>query len=275
MKNIMTIDMEEYFQGNLCPNKNDGFESTLKKDTMDMLELLKKYNVYATFFVVGENARRYPNLIKKIDKEGHYISSHYYQHELLYKKRKEEFKKEVLESKKVIEKIIGHKIYGFRAPSWSISKENLWMLEVLEQNGFHYSSSIFPAKNFLYGIINAPIYPNHPVVNQKVLKLYEFPPGVFKIFKNIGFSGGFWFRLFPYFMIKYMIKRKNKKNIPVVCYLHTWEINQNLPRYKTNFINNFVCYFNLSSCRKKFERLLNDFDFCSIEEYIDRTKNEN
>ena len=268
MKNILTIDVEEYYDVSLCDN--DGkYVSTIESNVNDMLTLLKKYNVSATFFVLGIVAEKHPNLIKLIDDFGHNIASHGYKHSLMYNLSEKEFRDDVTKSKIILERIINKKVLGYRAPAWSILQENLYALNILQDMDFVYSSSMFPMKNFLYGISNIPNYPNHPVVNKETLKIYEIPPGTVKLGKRIGFSGGFYFRMFPYFFVKMIIKYYNKKGIPITCYLHTWEIDTNPPKLNIKGINKFIHYYNLKRCRKKFERLLNDFEFISVEKYID------
>lgn len=269
MKNIITIDLEDWYHCNL--GNNDVLEkriSTVEKNTNELLLLLKKYNAKATFFTLGVIAEDFPKLIKKIDSEGHEIASHGYGHELVYSLTPKEFEADIRKSKAILEKIINKKVIGYRAPSWSITENSLWALQILEKEGFKYSSSIFPIKTFLYGIPSAPQYPNKPIINNKKMNIYEFPPGTANfIVKKLGFSGGFYFRFFPLFIIKNIIKRRNKKGIPVICYLHPWEIDSNPPKMNLKGINKFIHYYGIKRCKKKFEKLLKSFEFTSVEEY--------
>lgn len=270
MKNIITIDLEDWYHCNLGENNVlSKRKSTVEKNTNEILRLLKKYNAKATFFTLGVIGEEYPNLISSIDKNGHEVASHGYGHELVYELSPEEFRKDILKSKQILENIIKKDVIGYRAPSWSITKQNLWALEELQKAGFKYSSSIFPINTFLYGIPDAPTYPNKPNFNGKELDLYEFPPGTANFFiKKLGFSGGFYFRFFPFFIIKNIIKRRNKKNIPVICYLHPWEIDENPPKLDLKGINKIIHYYNIKHCKKKFEKLLKTFEFTSVEEYL-------
>lgn len=274
MKNIITIDLEDWYHCNLGENNVlEKRNSTVEKNTIEILRLLKKYNAKATFFSLGTVAEDFPKLIKKIDEDGHEVASHGYGHQLVYDLTPEEFAEDIKKSKQILERIIDKKVIGYRAPSWSIIEQNLWALEILEKSGFKYSSSIFPIKTFLYGIPDAPTYPNKPTVNGKQLDIYEFPPGVANfVIKKLGFSGGFYFRFFPFFIIKNIIQRKNKKNIPVICYLHPWEIDENPPKLQLKGINKIIHYYGIKRCKKKFEKLLNTFEFTSIEEYLEKMK---
>lgn len=276
MKNIITIDLEDWYHCNL--GNNNVLEkriSTVEKNTNELLRLLKKYNAKATFFTLGTIGEDFPELIKKIDKEGHEIGSHGYGHELVYTLNPKQFREDILKSKNILEKIINKKVVGYRAPSWSITKDNLWALNELEKAGFYYSSSIFPIKTFLYGIPDAPTYPNQPVVDGKKINIYEYPPGTANfIFKKLGFSGGFYFRFFPFFIIKWLIKKRNKKNIPVICYLHPWEIDENPPKMDLKGINKLIHYYGIKKCKKKFEKLLATFEFTSLADYHEKYKRE-
>ncbi|MDD2518493.1 MAG: polysaccharide deacetylase family protein [Bacilli bacterium] len=274
MKNIFTIDLEEYYCCNLGNNDvlKSSAISTIEKNTDNLLNLLKKHNVKATFFVLGSIAELYPEIIKKIYVEGHEIASHGYGHELVYSISKEEFKADIVKSKQILEGIIKEPVNGYRAPSWSITEKSLWALPILEQCGYKYSSSIFPIKTFLYGIKNAPKIPNYPVINNKQLKILEIPPSSHNfIFKELGFSGGFYFRVFPFFLIKWLIKIKNKNGIPVVCYIHPWEIDPETPKLELKGFDKIIHYYGIKKCYNKLDKLLSDFKFTTIKDvYINK-----
>lgn len=268
MKNIITIDLEDWYHCNLGDNDVlDKRVSTVEKNTKEILRLLKENNAKATFFTLGSVAEDFGELIKEIDENGHEVASHGYGHELVYTLTEEEFKKDLMKSKNILESIINKPVLGYRAPSWSITEKNLWALNVIEECGFKYSSSIFPISTFLYGIKDAKDYPNKPIIDNKELKIMEFPPGTANfIIKKLGFSGGFYFRFFPFFIIKNIIKRRNRKNIPVICYLHPWEIDSKPPKLNLKGINKIIHYYGIKRCKKKFEKLLKTFEFTSIEE---------
>lgn len=276
MKNIITIDLEDWYHCNLGENEVlKKRESTVEKNTEEILRLLKENNAKATFFTLGIIGEEFPKLIKRIDQEGHEIASHGYGHELVYELTREQFRADIIKSKQILEKIISKPVIGYRAPSWSITEKNLWALEELKNNGFKYSSSIFPIKTFLYGIPTAPNYPNYPEVNNQIIDILEMPPGTANfIIKKLGFSGGFYFRFFPFFIIKNIIKRRNKKGIPVICYLHPWEIDPNPPALEIRGINKFIHYYGIKRCKKKFEKLLKNFEFTTAQEYMEDIKNK-
>src|SRR3989339_2122985 len=217
MKNILTVDFEDWHHGNYRSLKSrniDKTQSILVKTTRRLLNLFKIYNCRATFFVLGEIAEKYPQLIKDIHSQGHEIASHGYQHELVYQRTKNEFYADVKKSRQILENICGEKIYGYRAPSWSVDQvKTPWFKEILALEGFLYDSSIFPFSTYLYGNKKAPYF---IYKLNKRNSLLEVPPTIYKFCqRRIPFSGGFYFRVAPYFLIKYFTKSINNLAKPV------------------------------------------------------------
>lgn len=182
--NYLTIDVEEHFQvaafeDIITPNTWSDHGSRVVKNTRLILELLKKYHTKATFFIVGWTAERAPELVREIMHHGHEIGCHSYLHRKIYDLTPEEFRKDTIKAKDILEQITGKSIAGYRAPSYSITKKSLWALNILKELGFEYDSSIFPILHDNYGIPDAPRYPfqwdlseNHPqypkLTNQRV-----------------------------------------------------------------------------------------------------------
>jgi peptidoglycan/xylan/chitin deacetylase (PgdA/CDA1 family) len=169
----------------------------------------------------------------------------------------------------ILQAITGTKVLGYRAPSWSIIKRNYHYLEALESIGLHYDASIFPVKTFLYGIPDAPVAIHRPVVGGRELALYEVPMSVAKVCgKNIGFSGGFYFRLFPRWLIEKAIRATNKKGRSALVYLHPREIDASERRLKLPPLASFIQYHNVGGTRVKLERIMRAFSFVSIAEVL-------
>lgn len=237
MKNIFTIDTEDWFHANYEDDlfRNDAaVKSTVEENTEVYLEALERNHATATFFVLGFVAEQHPGLVQKIAQAGHEVASHGYGHQLVYKQTPEEFRQDIQRSKKLLEDIIGKPVRGYRAPSWSITEESLWALTILEEEGFAYDSSIFPFKNFLYGISGAPRFPFAAAKYQpRAEKLLEIPPSTVRVpGMNVPFSGGFYFRALPYPFIHLFAKQVNREGHPVVFYLHPREIDPQQPRLK-------------------------------------------
>ena len=268
--NIMSVDLEDYYC-DLPFSEWSKYNSRVVENTEKILKLFEKYNVNATFFVLGYIAEKFPALIKKISDLGHEISSHTYSHIDLRKVSKEEFKEDFFKSKNILEKITGKKIEGFRAPFFSINKNNYWVFEILSKN-LTYDSSVFPVKTQLYGIPKAPrtIYKpslENIIEENKQGKLIEIPMATHKIplIGNIPIAGGFYLRLFPYWYMKWGIKKMNKKGNPAMLYIHPKDLDPEMPRIKEY---NWYYYYNLKSASKKFENLLRDFKFGSVKKVL-------
>ena len=162
MKNIFTIDTEDWFHANYEDdlfNNSSEMKSTVEENTEVYLQALEQNRATATFFVLGFVAEQHPELVRRIANAGHEIASHGYGHQLVYKQTPEVFRQDVYRSKCMLEDLIGKSVIGYRAPSWSITEDSFWALGILNELGFQYDSSIFPFKNFLYGVKDAPRFP--------------------------------------------------------------------------------------------------------------------
>ena len=271
MVNIMTFDVEEWYHANYknCVQEQCSKNSNLECNIDRILELCRKNNCKATFFILSDIAKAKRSMIKDIISEGHEIASHGCSHELAYSQSYEDFIEDVKTSVSILEDITGRKVLGYRAPSWSIVEKNLNYIEGLAELGLKYDASIFPTKTFLYGIPHAKREIHKPVINGKQLNIYEVPASVFNFFgMGVGFSGGFYFRLFPYKMLNSLIKKRCKNNIPTVIYLHPREIDANENKLALPPWQSFIHYCNVSKTFDKLEKVMKDFKFTSIEGYL-------
>jgi len=264
------VDFEEWYHAEYVQDKAVEREDYAKKDLASALDLLEKHNTGATFFVVGELARKYPELVSQIAESGHEVAFHAYHHEPLWKKSPETFKQEIED----FNTVVGRTATGFRAPSFSLNEKAKWVLSVLEDSGFKYDSSIFPAKTPLYGVRGAPLEPYKPshdniALNDDTAHLWEFPLHVYSLpVLRVPMAGGFYLRFFPINLIKKSIEKANKKGRPAVIYVHTWELGSNAPRQKLGYYKSFVTYHNLDKTGSRLGELLSKFEFCSVENYM-------
>jgi polysaccharide deacetylase family protein (PEP-CTERM system associated) len=268
--NIMSVDLEDYYC-DLPFLEWPKHESRIIKNTKLILEMFEKYDVKATFFVLGYIAEKFPDLIKKISALGHEIASHGYAHIDLRKVSKEQFEEDFFKSINILEKITGKKVEGFRAPFFSINENNYWVFEILSKN-ISYDSSIFPVKTQLYGIPNAPRSIYKPslnnIVNEDIQgKLVEIPMATHRIplIGNIPIAGGFYLRFFPYWYMKLGIKKMNKQGNPAMLYIHPKDLDPEMPRISEY---SWYYYYNLKSAVKKFEKLLKDFKFSTAKDVL-------
>lgn len=277
-KNILTVDVEEHYQVSAFNNAIDRQdwnkqESRVEKNTHKLLEIFSKYNVNATFFVLGMVAERYPNLVKEIQSENHEIACHGYSHKLVYTQTPQEFKDETKRSKQLLEDITGKAVNGYRAASYSITKQSLWALDTLLELGFEYDSSIFPVKHDRYGMAGTPtkIYNLKRPYSEKTLT--EIPLTAKAIGKyNLPIAGGGYFRLFPYWFTQWALRSINEKEgRPFIFYLHPWEVDPEQPRIKASKLSEFRHYNNLHKTTDRLTNLLSTFNFTSINEMLTNT----
>ena len=272
MKNLLTFDVEEWFHANyngislIAQSSTSNFELNMEK----ILKICSDNNCKATFFVLGCIGEKHINVVRRISDEGHEVASHGYGHELAYYQSKEEFTEDVKKSVAILEDITGKKVFGYRAPSWSIIKSNYHYLEVLEKLGLRYDASVFPTKNFLYGIPNADRKICKPVIEGRQLELFEVTASVFDFFgRGMGYSGGFYFRFFPTFFIEHLIKKNNMKHLPTIVYMHPREIDAAEQKLKLPIIESFIHYYNVSGAQKKLSYITQKFEFSSIKDYLE------
>lgn len=273
MLNLLTIDIEDYFQVEnfaqvISPSDWEGFESRVVQNTEKILEILASHNIKATFFVLGWVAQRFPQLVKEIHRQRHEIASHGYSHKPIYRQTQEIFRSDIRRAKQILEGIIREPVLGYRAPTWSITKNSIWALDILMEEGFKYDSSLFPIHRGKGGL---PVGERRPykIYNHQYY-LWEFPISTARIFRqNIPFSGGGYFRLSPYGFVKSSIAAINRAGHPAIVYLHPWELDPAQPKIKVDMLSSFRHYVNLSQTERKLNQLLNDFKFTSIKNFLD------
>ena len=270
IRNIMSVDLEDYYC-DLEFEKWSQFEDRVVENTNKILDLFEKYDVKATFFTLGYIAEKFPELVKEIDQRGHEIASHSYSHQDIRKTSKDRFEEDIKKSINILEEITGEKVFGFRAPYFSIDKKSFWAMEILSKY-FKYDSSIFPVKTPLYGIRNAPrnIYkPNlaNPSIEDSKSNLIEIPMATHKIpiIGNVPIAGGFHLRFLPYFYIKYGLNKINENGNPFMFYIHPKDLDPNMPKIKEY---GWHYYYNLNGATKKFKKVLEDFKFITVKEFL-------
>jgi polysaccharide deacetylase family protein (PEP-CTERM system associated) len=266
MNNILTFDIEDWYHGNFLDDSShmDPVDRVVEP-TLKITSMLRDTSNKATFFVLGCVADKHPGLIKEISREGHEIASHSYEHRLAYDLDPGVFAEDIKRSVGTLEDIVGEKIRGYRAPYWSLYRNTDWAWDVLEENGLLYDSSLYPYKTYLYGDNTIPRFR----FDLAKSPLFEVPPSTLEISRmRIPFCGGFYFRVLPYWFVRWGIKRINRsEDEPAMFYLHPYEIDPAKPRSSQGLRNNFILHANVKRTEGKLVRLLTDFQFVSIRDY--------
>lgn len=267
MQHAMTIDVEDYFQvsafENLVKPKDwDSITPRVEANTDKLLQLFADHNTTATFFTLGWIAQRFPAMIRRIVAQGHELASHGTMHQRASAQTREEFKADVGDAKRLLEDLSGKPIVGYRAPSFSFTKNNLWAYEVLAEEGYRYSSSVYPVVHDHYGIPDAPRFRYHTDSG-----IDEIPLSTLPLFgRNLPISGGGYFRLYPYALTRWAVNRfSSKETQPYIFYMHPWEVDPNQPRMQgASAKSRFRHYLNLKRVEARLTHLLDDFEWSSM-----------
>ena len=269
LRNAMTIDVEDYFQVSafapyIDRSAWDRLECRVERNVERILALLAESDTRATFFTLGWVAQRHPQLVRRIVDNGHELASHGYGHERASDLSPEAFRADVGHAKQLLEDIGGQAVLGYRAPSFSIAKGNLWAFDVLRDCGYRYSSSVYPIRHDHYGMPDSPRFA-YPVREG----LLEVPVTTLRLHgRNLPSSGGGYFRLLPYALSRWMIGQVNRVDgQSAVFYFHPWEIDVAQPRVpgidaKTRFRH----YVNIGRTESRIARLLRDFSWGRMDE---------
>ncbi|MBS0327162.1 MAG: DUF3473 domain-containing protein [Proteobacteria bacterium] len=262
MVNALSIDVEDYFQVSaFAPHVRrddwDAMECRVERNIDRILELLSDAGAKATFFTLGWVAERYPELVRRIADGGHELASHGFAHQRATEQSADEFRADIALAKAILEDIGGREVRGYRAPSFSIGKTNPWAFDAISEAGYRYSSSLYPIRHDHYGVPDAPRF-----AHEVRPGLLEVPAATVRLFSaNWPAGGGGYFRLLPYAVSRWSLRRINARDgRPAMFYFHPWELDPEQPRIdgpglKTRFRH----YLNLHRMAPRIACLLRDF----------------
>jgi polysaccharide deacetylase family protein (PEP-CTERM system associated) len=268
LRHAFSVDVEDWFHGIPVTNAMKG-EATprLERGLQVLLDLLGEHQARATFFILGPLVGRHANILRRIASEGHELGCHGWSHELVYHMNRARFAEDAARARAAISDLTGCPVDVFRAPYFSITRESLWAFEVLAELGFKYDSSVFPVRNWRYGIAD---FSRDPVLVETAAGcLWEFPISVIERYgQTIPVSGGAYFRLYPYSLTRANFRIQEERGRPVVFYVHPWELDPDHPHVPFAWKPRFTHYANLQSTRPKLVRLLREFRFGAIGDVI-------
>jgi polysaccharide deacetylase family protein (PEP-CTERM system associated) len=267
--NAMTVDVEDYFhvsafESVISPSDWANITPRVGDNTHRLIDLFNEHGIKGTFFTLGWVAEHCPDVVKRIVDEGHELGSHGSNHRRTTLMTRDEVFEDIRISKDKLEQASGKALLGYRAPSFSINRTNEWVFDILVELGFKYSSSTYPIEHDLYGV------PDWPRFSHKRKEgIVEIPiPTIRSNDKNKGIGGGGFFRLYPYWLSKRRIDEYLRdNNQPYNFYFHPWEIDVDQPRVpNAPFKSKLRHYVNLHSMEKKLGKLMQDYDWSSMEE---------
>jgi polysaccharide deacetylase family protein (PEP-CTERM system associated) len=269
--NIASADIEDYFQVEAFARSVDrstwaSYSCRVEGNTRRLLDLFDECDVRGTYFVLGWVAERYPGLVREIAARGHELGCHSYWHRPVYKLSPDEFREDTQHAKDVIEEASGISICGYRAPSFSITNQSLWAFDILAELGFTYDSSVFPVSHDLYGMPGAPRLPF--VVKTPSGRVLEYPMGTFRLAggRNLPVGGGGYLRIFPFWYTDLGVHRAWREGLPVVSYIHPWEIDPDQPRLTGPLKSRLRHYTNLAKTAERWRKLVRLGAFSSFRD---------
>lgn len=266
--NALTIDVEDYFQVSafapyISRSEWEVRECRVERNIDRILLMLDNHGTKATFFTLGWVAERYPQVVRRIVDNGHELASHGYGHERASDQSEDAFFTDIQLAKLLLEDLSGAEVKGYRAPSFSIGTHNLWAFDCLERAGYRYSSSVYPIRHDHYGMPDAPRFAH------RIGGVLELPATTLRLGnRNWPASGGGYFRLMPYPLSRWMLRRINALDMQAaIFYFHPWEIDVEQPRIPgINVKTRFRHYVNIKQMELRLNRLLADFDWGRMDE---------
>jgi len=263
---VLSVDVEDYFQveafaRHVSRNDWECFPSRVVANTQRTLDLFDEFGAKGTFFILGWVARKFPALVAEIESRGHELACHSFWHRPVYSLTPEAFRQDLRESRDVIQQAGSSAVVGYRAPTWSITAQSMWALDVLAEEGFTYDSSIFPIHHDLYGVPGAKRFPYR--LKTKSGELMEFPPATVKVMNSIlPSAGGGYLRILPFSYIRWAIRQLAREDgRAVVLYFHPWEIDPDQPRIQAHAKSRLRHYTNLRKMEPRLRRLLQSHRF--------------
>lgn len=269
--NAMTVDVEDYFHAEALVSVRGDTELPVRFEasTNRLLDLFAAQDIKATFFTLGWVGDVAPGLVRRIVDEGHELAAHGFSHTRITNQSPEEFRLDIRRAKDTLEQAVGAGVRGYRAPTFSVGPSTLWAYQILADEGFSWSSSVYPVHHDLYGMPGSPRTPYFPVEG---LDFPEIPMSTVKVGgKIMQGGGGGYFRLLPYGLSAWAVRRVNaENNQPFMFYCHPWEIDAGQPRISgLPFKSRIRHYTNLSRMEAKLGRLTRDFKWGRVDEVFD------
>ncbi len=271
--NALTVDVEDYYQVEAFANvirKEDWrqWEPRVERNTHRLLDLFARHDVRGTFFILGWIAERHPKLVREVARAGHEIACHGYDHQLIGNQGPEVFRADIRRAKSLLEDVTGVPVSGYRAPTYSVTEQTLWALDILIEEGFQYDSSIFPVYHDRYGIPCAERFPH--VIRRTAGEIIEFPPSTVRIGgQNLPVAGGGYFRLMPYSMFRWAVRRINRREQQSAIFMvHAWEVDPDQPVLPGTRLNVLRHRVNLRRTEGRLTQLLYDFRFAPVHEVL-------
>jgi polysaccharide deacetylase family protein (PEP-CTERM system associated) len=271
-----TVDVEEYFQVEgfaqvIEKSRWDAYPRRTREQTARVLDLLQRYGVRGTFFILGWVAERDPELVRRIRDSGHEIASHGFGHKMITGMTEDEFRKDIRMAKEVLEAVSGAEVRGYRAPTFSILEKTAWAYDILLHEGYRYSSSVYPVWHDRYGWPGFGDQPRRMASNDTG-ELWEIPMSVGSVGPlKIPFGGGGYLRSYPLRLTKALFRRLERHGRHSILYIHPWELDTAHPEVEAPFLDRFRHFIGIRTLEAKLEKLLQTRKFGTVSQLLEAT----
>jgi polysaccharide deacetylase family protein (PEP-CTERM system associated) len=268
VEHLFTVDVEDYFQVNAFEDTVDrsgwdGYTTRVERNVDLILDLLDRKQTKGTFFTLGWVADRRPQVVRRIAEAGHEVASHGWWHRRVTHMTPEEFREDLRSSRALLEDVSGQRVFGFRAPSFSIRPGMEWAFDLMLEEGYGYDSSLFPIRRPDYGYPGADPAPHY--LHRPPGTLLELPLATLALAGlRVPAAGGGYFRQFPYAVCHAAFRRLSRAGITGMFYIHPWEVDPGQPRLPVSLLSRIRHYTGLEKTLPRLERLLSDFRFTSV-----------
>ncbi len=276
---VLTVDLEDYFQVSAYadvfpPERWDDVPPRVEIGTRRLLDLCRRHRIRATFFVLGWVAERFPGLVRDIRQQGHRIGCHSWGHRLVYDMSPGEFRADLRRAVAAIEQACGVRPTAYRAPSFSITRESLWALPILAEEGFEIDSSIYPVRHDRYGLPAAPLEPWRPA--EAGGHLVEIPPPTVRCCGiNVPVAGGGYLRLYPLWLTRLALRAMERRHRPGVIYVHPWELDPDQPVVGNGLVRTARHRIGLGRVERRLDMLLSRHRFADLDQVIASIEEKN
>lgn len=272
---LLTFDVEEYFQveaaqrAGVRPQDWESFQRRAAASVDLILSILHEHRTSATFFILGWLAQRDPALVRRIAASGGDVASHGMSHAMLDHLTPGEFRRELEDSRRLLEDLAGRPVRGYRAPTFSITHRTAWALDVLAEAGYVYDSSIFPVRHDRYGVPEAPTVA-HLARGPGGGTVLEIPPTTMCLLgQNFPVGGGGYLRLLPVQVLGRVLSSLERRRRPGMIYLHPWELDPDQPVLDMGRLGTWRHRVGLGRTDAKLRWLLGRFRFCSVADQLE------
>jgi polysaccharide deacetylase family protein (PEP-CTERM system associated) len=263
---ILSFDIEEHHRIEAAAHvyvrdsQRIDYAQRMEESTRGILQLLDRANCHATFFILGDLAKRHPDLVRDVHQAGHEVASHGWDHTSLLRMTRQQFRDDICKSKDTLEQIIGAPVFGYRAPTFSIVAKTAWAIDELLEAGFVYDSSLFPIYHDRYGVPGAPRIPFRCYGPSKATSILEFPPLTLRLLgANFPLGGGGYFRLLPLQMIQagLSLHRRTRPSVSML-YFHPWEFDRGQPQLPLRWLSRLRTYAGISRTEARLSKMIRD-----------------